>query len=270
MKKILKKLISGAAALTVLVSSSAFCQISASAATSGNLTYTVDQSCVTITGCNKKAVNVAIPSMINGYPVTAIGKEAFKDCTKLKSVKMPKGLLKVDDNAFENCTELKSINFRMSTLFYGHNLFKGCTNLKSVIIDSRGQYNHIDVEDDTLPNNQKLQVGWNKVLKKPNMNSQNDNYTFMYGDANGDGRVTDDDAKVILQYYVEVLCGNITEQNEPKWYRNIAVMDIDRDGEVSCADAQWVLNWWAYAKGQWSQGKSALVIEAYMLLENYW
>ena len=71
--------------LTIL----AFGAISASAATYGDLTYSVSNGEVTITDCNTTATEVNIPEKINGYPVTSIGDSAFAGCTSLATITIP-------------------------------------------------------------------------------------------------------------------------------------------------------------------------------------
>ena len=66
--------------------------INASAATYGELTYTVSGGKVTITGCNSSASGtLIIPETIDGYPVTTIGQYAF--AKKLKDYALSGGKL---------------------------------------------------------------------------------------------------------------------------------------------------------------------------------
>lgn len=53
--------------------------------------------------------NVVIPSKIDGYAVSRIGYESFKDCTSIESVIIPNGVTYIGMDAFRNCTNLKSI-----------------------------------------------------------------------------------------------------------------------------------------------------------------
>lgn len=53
--------------------------------------------------------NVVIPDKIDGYAVSRIGYESFKDCTSIESVIIPNGVTYIGMDAFRNCTNLKSI-----------------------------------------------------------------------------------------------------------------------------------------------------------------
>lgn len=75
----------------------------AAGGTYGVLTYTIDtdQKTVTITDCAEDASgSVVVPAMIDGYPVTNIGKEAFKGCRRITSVVLPEGLEQIGADAF--------------------------------------------------------------------------------------------------------------------------------------------------------------------------
>lgn len=61
---------------------------------------------VSFAGSSKSASKVKIPST-----VTKIGKNAFKNCTSLKSVTVPKNVTSVGTNAFYNCKKLTTVKF---------------------------------------------------------------------------------------------------------------------------------------------------------------
>jgi hypothetical protein len=70
--------------------------------------YTVNYGSVTITKYKGNAARVDIPALIVGRPVTAIGKEAFFDCTNLTSVAIPSSVTSIGNWAFSG-TSLTSI-----------------------------------------------------------------------------------------------------------------------------------------------------------------
>ena len=84
--------------------------------------------------------DVVIPSTFeyNGvnYKVTSIGNNAFKGCTELTSVIIPKNVTDIGNSAFADCTELTSVEIPSSVASIRYRTFKGCTSLTSVEIPS--------------------------------------------------------------------------------------------------------------------------------------
>lgn len=67
-----------------------------------------------------------------------IGKSAFKDCTALKNLSLPKGLKSIGESAFAGCTKLNDISFAldqyeepslMKLETIENSAFEGCTSL---------------------------------------------------------------------------------------------------------------------------------------------
>ena len=100
--------------------------------------------------------------------VESINDEAFKGCTKLTSVTIPKTVSTIEWKIFENCTNLATAKIPLSytnsnntyfgvsysTPFYSgsgiayRNIFKGCTNLDVTIVGT-GSMNNIGGNTDT-------------------------------------------------------------------------------------------------------------------------
>ena len=63
---------------------------------------------------NSYSGNVVIPESVtyqySTYSVVSIRYRAFSDCTNLKSVSIPNTITAIGDEAFRNCSELTSIN----------------------------------------------------------------------------------------------------------------------------------------------------------------
>lgn len=104
------------AAVTVLAASAAACVLAgpASAATSGDFTYTDDGTAVTITGCSADpcAASLAIPSSIGGHPVTKIGVSAFDNKASLVSVTIPDSVVTIGSQSFAHNSGLTSVTFQ--------------------------------------------------------------------------------------------------------------------------------------------------------------
>ena len=81
---------------------------------------------------------VVIPETItlkgNKYKVTVIDDNAFKNCTKLKSIVIGKNVTKIGTKAFYNCKNLTKITIPSSIVKIGKQAFANCNKLKRIII----------------------------------------------------------------------------------------------------------------------------------------
>ena len=68
------------------------------------------------------------------YKVTAITNNAFKNCTKLKSIVIGKNVTKIGTKAFYNCKNLTKITIPSSIVKIGKQAFANCNKLKRIII----------------------------------------------------------------------------------------------------------------------------------------
>lgn len=105
----------------------------ASAETSGDFEYTLntDVDEITITKYIGSGTSVEIPASIDGYPVTAIGDDAFKGNQKLISVSFPDGLVYIGRSVFQGCTKLEAAELPDSVETIGNDTFNGCVKLAS-------------------------------------------------------------------------------------------------------------------------------------------
>ncbi len=85
-----------------------------------------------IGGCRDE--NIIIPSLHNGFPVTEIGADAFKDARFLETVVIPEGIVSIRDSAFENCSSLTEVAIPNSVEDIGDNAFAGNASLNSITI----------------------------------------------------------------------------------------------------------------------------------------
>ena len=81
---------------------------------------------------------VALPSTVNGYTITAIADNAFKDCSHLSAVDIPEKVTSIGESAFEGCTQIQTIDFLgTSTLSsIGRNAFYNCSSLYAFSLPS--------------------------------------------------------------------------------------------------------------------------------------
>jgi len=105
--------------------------VKAEAATEGYYTYEIVDGKAIITECNQSiSGDITIPSTLGGYPVTAIGSEAFYECSSLISVAMPDSVTSVGSYAFYGCTSLVYISLPDGITEIGFNAFYDCNQLE--------------------------------------------------------------------------------------------------------------------------------------------
>ncbi len=85
-----------------------------------------------ILGVNPEATHVIIPDTIDNKRVTKIGKEAFAECTQLKSVELGRYVCEIEENAFFNCATLLRVTGGKELSIIDDYAFSGCTALQSL------------------------------------------------------------------------------------------------------------------------------------------
>lgn len=80
----------------------------------------------TITKWNEDKETLTIPKELDGYKVTAIGKDACKDKKNLRSVVIPEGVVSIEDRAFSGCEALKKVTLPESLREIGKSAFSHC------------------------------------------------------------------------------------------------------------------------------------------------
>lgn len=130
MKRInpMTKSLCAALALCVLLCLAA---LPACAETEGDYTYTVTNGESSITGYTGTETALIIPDTLGGYPVTSIGRNAFK-YGSLVTLLLPDTVTYIDNYAFKYCSDLCVVSFSDNLLGVGNEAFYGCTSLSEL------------------------------------------------------------------------------------------------------------------------------------------
>ena len=111
-----------------------------------DFTYEInDAGGITVTGYSGKAARVSVPGSIDGLPVTKIGRGAFADNRRIKSIDIPEGVREISAFAFDHCDNLKSASIPSTADCIENCCFCVCMKLASIQVDPRNPvYAHID------------------------------------------------------------------------------------------------------------------------------
>jgi len=105
----------------------------------------VGNKTVTITNYRGNAQTLAIPSVIQGLPVTSINGGAFEGCENLRSITIPSSVIEIDDEAFAYCQNLTSVSIPYSVTSIGYFPFVGCKKLASITVHQQNTaYSSVD------------------------------------------------------------------------------------------------------------------------------
>ena len=103
------------------------------------LSYTVnsDNKTCTVTGIGSfEGSELTVPEYINGYKVTAIGEEAFSECTQLTELVIPETTKTIGTRAFYGCTGLTEFTVPASVTSIGNQIFYKASNITTVYYNS--------------------------------------------------------------------------------------------------------------------------------------
>ena len=80
---------------------------------------------------------VTYPGMSISYTVTGISENAFKDCTDLVDVTIPKTVTSIGASAFSGCTGITTLTLPEKLTSIGASAFSGCTSLRTLNVQWR-------------------------------------------------------------------------------------------------------------------------------------
>jgi len=101
--------------------------------TADGFEYTVDENKgeVTVTGYTGDETELVIPAEIDGYPVKAIGNNAFEYCS-FEKVTLEGNVETIGNFAFDSCGSLKVIELCHGVVYIGEGAFAFCRKLESL------------------------------------------------------------------------------------------------------------------------------------------
>ncbi|MBR2447205.1 MAG: leucine-rich repeat protein [Clostridia bacterium] len=88
-------------------------------------TYEVNNGTATLTSYTGNATEVVVPSEIDGYAVTALGDNLFKD-SSVTSVTLPASVTSIGWFAFYGCAALQTVTLGEAVTTIGYAAFDGC------------------------------------------------------------------------------------------------------------------------------------------------
>lgn len=97
--------------------------------------YILEDKTACISGYTGTAKDIVIPSKIDGYTVTEIGRWAFMDNNKIESVLIPDTIAAIRMNAFLGCDLLTSVTIPGSVKEIDYSAFQ-CENLENIVLCS--------------------------------------------------------------------------------------------------------------------------------------
>ena len=87
-----------------------------------------------VTAYTGSDTQVVIPEGYKGLPVTAIGDEAFFNCSHVESVTIPQSVTSIGANAFSNCDGLETVALPDGLTAIGEEAFSSCDKLNNLVL----------------------------------------------------------------------------------------------------------------------------------------
>ena len=201
---------------------------------------------------NYKKSDYTVPDVVQ-----YIEDQAFYDCSALKSIIFPEGLIDIGYRAFDNCYLSNCdvvIPKSVTGIGYGalSSSFKSVTILNPNCVINNTKENNLCDKEDGNTISAKVIFGEDvstartyaeKFNKKFYIIGQTPDFSDIYGstlgDCNGDGKINSSDAVRILQAYASILVGDSFETSL------VSVYDVNQDNNIDSKDAVVVLKYYA-------------------------
>lgn len=215
----------------------------------------------TISGYESKVYTNIIPDEINGYTVTRIGNNAFKNLIQITGeVKLPNTIISIGDEAFSGCEYLTKIQLNQNLIKIGNKAFLDCNGLDRTNLTIPSTVKEIGSEAFAYTTLTSITFT-SKEAPKINSNTFN-NFTgkviipndsigyigegwsgaiisgIKIGDLDGNDIVNANDAAIALDIYKY---GNVTDEQ-------LKIGDLDRNGIINANDAALILDIYKYGK----------------------
>lgn len=100
--------------------------------TSGDFQYAVEEDGVYITGYTGTAVQLNIPTELDGKEITGIANRAFRGQTGIQAVIVPDGIQSIGDSAFEECTGIQQVLIGANVKRIGGSAFAKCSGMQTI------------------------------------------------------------------------------------------------------------------------------------------
>lgn len=101
--------------------------------TEGDWVYKIVDGAAQLVGYNGSDTDITVPAKLGGKKVKSIAG-AFNDNKSVVSVKLPKGLIKIDGYSFKGCAALKSVSMPDTLEYIGELAFYNCSSYSDVKI----------------------------------------------------------------------------------------------------------------------------------------
>lgn len=109
----------------------------AATAVAGDFTWTTnsaDTNTITVIGYAGAGGDVALPAIVEGKTVTAIGDWAFYNCASLTNLELPDSVKLIGGSAFNSCANLTNVALGNGLQCIGSSAFNLCSNLLRVAL----------------------------------------------------------------------------------------------------------------------------------------